>query len=699
MSASPPVPDKRPHSLGAHGRTRTDEYYWLRDDNWQAVMQDPSRLRADVRAHLEAENTHTKTILAPTEALQETLYQEMRGRIKEQDDGVPMADGPYAYFARYETGGQYPVLCRGPRDDPQGAQVETLLHADTLAKGHAYFNLGDSLHSPDHQCLAYATDTQGSEYYTIFVRDLTTQADLTDRIENTAGTVLWTPDSTGLIYIRLDDNHRPSTVWLHRLGTDPSKDTLLYRENDPAFYVSVSLTESRRFLLINAHDHQTSEIHLVEANTPQADLRLVAARREGHEYSLSDRGAWFYILTNSGGAEDFRIMRAPIKTPDDSHWEEIVPHEAGRLILGLDLYQDHLVRLERQAGLPRIVITAFNEDGALGESHEIALAEEAYALSLAGGYEFATSMLRYTYASPTTPTQVFDYDMATRDRVLRKTQEVPSGHDPADYVTRRLHVTAPDGTQVPVTVLHRADVTADGTAPLLLYGYGSYGISMPSGFSIAALSLADRGLVTATAHIRGGMEMGYRWYTDGKLFRKKNTFTDFIAAAEGLIAAGYTAPGRIVAQGGSAGGLLMGAVSNLRPDLFRGIIAEVPFVDVLTTISDADLPLTPPEWTEWGNPITDEEAYDYIESYSPYDQVTAQAYPHILATGGLSDPRVTYWEPAKWVARLRDRRTDDGLTLLWTYMEAGHGGAAGRFEHLRETAQVFAFALMTLDQP
>jgi oligopeptidase B len=445
-----------------------------------------------------------------------------------------------------------------------------------------------------------------------------------------------------------------------------------------------------RFVVIDSHDHATTEIRLVPADRPDAQPIVVLPRTPGHEYGVEHWGDDLVITTNSAGAEDFRIVTVPIdRMGDEAAWRELVPHVPGRLILETVAYAGHLVRLERADGLPRIVVRR-RADGA---EHTIAFDEEAYSLGLSAGYEFDTTTVRFTYSSMTTPAQVYDYDMETRARVLRKTQEIPSGHDPAHYVTRRLAARATDGEMVPISVLYRADTPLDGTAPLLLYGYGSYGISIPASFSTTRLSLVDRGFVYAIAHIRGGKDKGYRWYTDGKHKKKPNTFTDFIAAGEHLVAAGYTRRGRIVANGGSAGGMLMGAVANMAPDLFLGLIADVPFVDVLNTMLDASLPLTPPEWPEWGNPIESAEDFAIIRSYSPYDNVAAKAYPHILAFGGLTDPRVTYWEPAKWVARLRERKTDPNLLILKINMEAGHGGASGRFEQLKEIAFDYAFAL------
>jgi len=466
-------------------------------------------------------------------------------------------------------------------------------------------------------------------------------------------------------------------------------DLPLYEQPDPAYFLGLGATQSRHFLLLNVHDHETGEVSLIDAADPLASPRLVAPREREHDYSVEHRGDQLIILTNSDGAEDYRIVAAPIASPGREHWREIEPHRPGRLILDVVAFQDHLVRLEREDGLPRVVIRRFAD----GAEHAIDFDEEAYALGISPGFEFDTTRLRYTYSSMTTPAQVFDYDMETRGRELRKTQEVPSGHDPAAYVTRRVMAQAVDGEKVPISLLYRKDTALDGTAPLLLYGYGAYGMAIPAAFSTNALSLVDRGFIYAIAHIRGGKDKGYHWYREGKREKKVNSFTDFIAAAKHLARQGFTSPGRIVAQGGSAGGMLMGAVANMAPELFLGIIAEVPFVDVLTTMLDASLPLTPPEWPEWGNPIESEADYRTIAAYSPYDTVREQAYPHILALAGLTDPRVTYWEPAKWVAKLRSLKTDANLLLLRTNMEAGHAGASGRFERLKEVALTYAFAL------
>jgi len=668
-----------------------DEYAWLRADNWQEVMRDPSVLDAEIRTYLEAENAYTETALDDTLALQQTLYAEMKARIKEDDSSVPAPDGPFEYYMSYVTGGQYPRLCRRPRG---GGPEEILLDGNAEAAGKPYWQLGATAHSPDHKLLAYAVDDKGSELLTIRIRDLTSGLDLADVVTDMRSSIVWSADSRFLFYVRLDANQRPLFVYRHRVGTPGSEDVLIYEEKDIGFYVGVGQTQSSRYITIDAHDHQTTEVYLIDATTPEAEPRLVAPREHGHEYSVEHHGERLIITTNSGGAEDFRICEAPLAAPGMANWREIIPHKPGRLIIETIAFKDHLARLEREDGLPRIILRQFAD----GAEHAIAFAEEAYALGMSGGYEFDTTTLRFTYSSMTTPAQVFDYDMAQRTRVLRKTQEVPSGHNPDDYVTRRLLAPAADGETVPVSVLYKKGTPLDGSAPLFLYGYGAYGITIPASFSTTRLSLVDRGFVFAIAHIRGGKEKGYRWYTDGKLKKKVNTFTDFIAAGDYLVAQRYTSRGRIVANGGSAGGMLMGVVANLAPELFLGIIADVPFVDVLNTMLDESLPLTPPEWPEWGNPIASKEDFETIRSYSPYENVAAKAYPHLFAFAGLTDPRVTYWEPAKWIARLRHLNTSSNLILLKTNMEAGHGGASGRFEALKELATDYAFALKIADR-
>jgi len=685
-SITPPRPEKRPVSDTHHGVTRTDDYAWLRADNWQEVFRDPSVLDPEIRAHLEAENAYQAALMADTADLQKALFAEMKGRIKEDDSSVPMKDGPYAYGSSFRLGGEQPRYFRTPRE---GGEEAILLDGDAEAAGKAYFRLGGIDHSPDHRRLLWAYDDKGSEFYTLRVRNLEDGGDLGELVADTGGSGAWTAGSDGFFYTRLDPNHRPSKLFFHAVGTDPAQDRLIYEETDPGFFMNVGGTRSNEWILIGINDHETSEYRILPADEPSAEPKLVAARENGLQYDLEEGGDIFFVLTNADGAKDFKIMTAPASDPVRANWKELVPHEPGRLILSVLAFKDFVVRLERKDGLPRIVV----RERASGEEHLISFPEEAFSLGLSGAYEYDTEVMRFTYSSMTTPAQVFDYDMRTRQRTLLKTQEVPSGHDASRYVTRRLMAPSHDGELVPVSLLYRADTPLDGTAPCLLYGYGSYGITIPASFNTNCLSLVDRGLVYAIAHVRGGKDKGYAWYEDGKRAKKQNTFKDFIAAARFLVGEGYTGHDRIVAQGGSAGGMLMGAVANMAPEAFGGIVAEVPFVDVLTTMLDETLPLTPPEWPEWGNPIASAEDYRTIAAYSPYDNVAALDYPPILAVAGLTDPRVTYWEPAKWAARLRELKAGDNPVLFRINMDAGHAGASGRFSRLEEIAYTYAFAL------
>ncbi len=683
---TPPVAPRRPSRRTIHGVELCDDYAWLKDARWQEVLRDPALLDADIRSYLEAENHYVEAILGPTQALQKTLVAEMRGRIKEDDSSVPQPDGPFAYLWKYREGGQHQLIGRTPRD---GGDLQVILDGDALAKGSTYFNFGARRHSPDHRLEAWSADLSGSEYFTIRVRSWQSGEDLTDVVEQTTGAAVWGHDSTFFYYVRVDESHRPLRVYRHRLGTPQGDDVLVYEEKDAGWFVRVAESASRRFGVIATGNQETSERWLIDLAHADALPRLVAGRETGVRYTVFDRGDELFILTNPGDAIDFRIATAPLATPQREHWRDLIPHRPGVYIVGMALHAGHLVRLERANALPAIVIRALAD----GTEHVIAFEEAAYALDIVDGYEFDTTRLRFSYSSMTTPAEIYDYDMASRRRTLRKRQQIPSGHDPAAYVTTRIVATAHDGAEVPVSILHRRDLVRDGQAPLLLYGYGSYGMAMPASFSANRLSLVDRGFVYAIAHVRGGSDKGWGWYLDGKRERKTNTFDDFAAAARTLIEGRYTSVKRIVGHGGSAGGMLMGAVANRAGELFAGIIAEVPFVDVLNTMLDDTLPLTPPEWPEWGNPITDERAFRDILSYSPYDNVAAKDYPAILAMAGLTDPRVTYWEPAKWVARLRATMTGGGPVLLRTNMGAGHGGAAGRFDRLDEVAIAYAFAL------
>ena len=691
----PPRARQVEHTQTLHGITRNDPYHWLRDDNWQRVMREPATLEQSIREHLEAENAYTAQVLAPTEALRSTLFAELKGRIKEDESSVPAKDGPFDYYQRYELGSQHPRFCRRPTrgraTSPGRATAspdeQVLFDADAAAKQHAYFSAATVEHSRSHRLLAYAVDTRGSEYYDIAFKELDTGRTLPDCIESTSGALVFAGDEL-VFYTAVDDNHRPSKVYRHRLGSLQADDVLVYEEPDRGFFVGVDTTEDHRQIVITSHDHVTSEQRLVDVATPLEAPRLVAARSPGVEYSVSALGDQLLISTNAG-ARDFKLVVAPRTNPDPTHWRDLVPHRPGCLIVAVTTFAGHIVRLEREGGLPRIVV----KSRANGAEHVIAFDEEAYSLGLSASYEFDTTTLRFTYSSLTTPQQTFDYDMVTHERTLIDQREVPSGHDPARYRTARVFAPSHDGELVPVSLLWHEQTPLSG-APLLLYGYGSYGHTVPAAFSSNSLSLVNRGFVYAIAHVRGGKDKGYAWYEAGKLLHKMNTFLDFVHAAEHLCRLGYTSPGNITVHGGSAGGMLVGAAANMRPELLRAVVGEVPFVDVLNTMCDAELPLTPPEWPEWGNPLQSAEAYRYIASYSPYDNLEPRAYPHILATAGLTDPRVTYWEPAKWVARLRELGTGDSLLLLRTYMEAGHGGAAGRFEKLEQVALVQAFILL-----
>jgi oligopeptidase B len=683
---SAPVAPRRPHSFTTHGITVVDDYAWLKDADWQEVLRDPDVLDADIRKYLDAENDYTESLLGHTAGLQKTLVAEMRGRIKEDDSSVPSPDGPYAYLRKFREGGEHEMFGRTPRD---GGEIEIVLDGDALAADHDYFKFGGARHSPDHRLEAWSADIKGSEYFSIRVRNWADGSDLTDLVEETDGSVVWSADSKAFFYVKLDDNHRPMQVWHHSLGAAQDDDVLVYEEQDSGWFTHIHESTSGRFCVIAGGDHETSEQRLIDLADAEISPRLVARREAGVQYSIADRGDELFILTNAGGAIDFKIVTAPLASPEPAHWRDLIPHRPGVYLMDIELYAGHLVRLERANALPAIVI----RDLKTTDEHAIAFDEAAYSLDTMGGYEFDTTNLRFSYSSMTTPSEVYDYDMASRMRRLRKRQEIPSGHDPADYVTTRIMAAAYDGAEVPVSILHRRDLKRDGKAPLLLYGYGSYGVAMPASFSANRLSLVDRGFVYAIAHIRGGTDKGWGWYLDGKREKKTNSFDDFAASGRALIEAKYTGAKRIVGHGGSAGGMLMGAVANRAGELFAGIVAEVPFVDVLNTMLDDTLPLTPPEWPEWGNPIESAADFRTILSYSPYDNVAARDYPAILAMGGLTDPRVTYWEPAKWIARLRATMTGGGPVLLRTNMGAGHGGASGRFNRLDEVAIAYAFAL------
>jgi oligopeptidase B len=594
---TPPVAPKRPKRIEQLGRVRVDDYAWMKDENWQKVMRDPKVLQADIRTHLEAENAYTAAMLKSTEPLQDTLFKEMRARIKEDDSSVPARDGPWEYYIRYEKGAEHPIHARRRTGTTGAGSEQVLVDADKLAKGHAYYRISAASHSPDHAHYAYAEDDQGSEVYTIRIKDLASGQVLPDSVESSTGDFAVSPDSKHLFWTFRDDNGRPTKIFRRPLRGGKADDVLVYEEKDPGMFIGVGRTADDRFMIIGIGDQETSETRYIPADRPTAAPAVLAPRTKGVKYDADHWSDRWVIRTNADGAVDFKLVTAPTDQPGKAEWRDWVAHKPGRFITGFAPYKDHLVRLERVDANSRLVVAE-----RAGGEHEVAFPEPAYALGLDGGYEYDTRLTRFVYQSPTTPRQTFDYDMAARTRSLRKTQEIPSGHDPRRYEAKRLYATAPDGEQVPITVLMQRGKRLGGASPLLLYGYGSYGIPMDAGFNTNRLSLVDRGWIFAIAHVRGGSEKGWNWFLQGRKEKKPNTFTDFIAAAEHLIGAGYTRPGKIVAQGGSAGGLLMGAVANLRPELWSGIIAQVPFVDVLNTMSDTSLPLTPPEWPEWGQP-------------------------------------------------------------------------------------------------
>ncbi len=687
LSATPPVAARRVFRKTTHGRVLDDPYAWLAADNWRDVLRDPKKLPKDIAALIEAENAYCARVVAPLAELRKTLVAEMRGRIKEDDADVPDPDGPYAYYGRFREGAEHPLSCRTARD---GGPETVLLDGEALAEGRDFFDIGATAHSPDHAELAWSVDDTGSELYAIRTRALADGRDRADVVTDTEGSIVWSADSKAFYYVRIDENHRTAQVFRHEVGADPATDRLIVEEPDGAWFIGIEESRCRRFAVISIRGHDASECWLVDLADADAPPRLVARREPKLRYDVEPHGDLVYILNNADGAEDFRISVAPLDEPQRANWRDVVPYRDGAMIVAFTVYQNWLVWMTRENSLPRILV----RDLTSGEEHAIAFEEEAYALGLDPGLEFDTDRLRFTYSSMTTPEETYDYDMGTRARVLRKRQEIPSGHDPKNYVTRRLFAPAEDGETIPVTLLHRADFRPGrGGAPLLLYGYGAYGHSLSASFDEDALSLVDRGFVYALAHVRGGTDKGWRWYEDGKLERKPRTFSDFVTVARHLVASGYTREGAIVAQGASAGGLLMGVVANEAPRLFAGVIAGVPFVDVLHTMMRDDLPLTPPEWLEWGNPLEDEKVYDRLASYSPYDNIRAQAYPAILSIAGVTDPRVTYWEPLKWVAKLRATMTRGGPVVLHTHMGAGHSGASGRFEALEDTALEYAFAL------
>jgi oligopeptidase B len=679
--ADAPAAPQRPHAITQHGQTRIDEYYWMRYRDDPAVLD-----------YLRAENDYREERLQHTLPLQARLYEELKGRIKEDDASVPERRGEYYYYTRYETGQQYPLYCRrrGALDAPE----EVLLDQNALAAGRAFCRLAAYSVSPDHTKLAYSLDLDGSEQCLLYLKDLASGELYPETIANTSGNVYahdgveWATDSATLYYVTRDEALRPYKLFRHRLGTDTAQDELLYHEADETYFLFVYKTRSQAYITVFSMSTLTTEWRLIPADRPLAAPRLFQARRHGIEYHIEHHGERFFVLTNED-ALNFKLMETPADATGCEHWREVIPHRPDVLILSVDAFARHLVLLERQGGLRQIRISA--PDGVTGVRY-VPFPELAYTADLSANPEFDTPVLRFYYSSLITPNSTIDYDMETGTWMLRKQQEVPSGHDPAGYTMERLQATAPDGAQVPVTLAYKKGLAKDGDNPAVLFGYGSYGYSYDPYFNPNLFSLIDRGFVVGIAHIRGGMELGRAWYEAGRLLQKRNSFTDFIAVAEHLIAQGYTRPERLGIYGVSAGGLLVGACLTMRPDLFGAVVAKVPFVDAVTTMSDPTIPLTTLEYDQWGNP-DNAEYFHYMLSYSPYDNLRPTTYPHVFITTGLNDPRVAYWEPAKFAARLRARKTDDHLVVLRANLDAGHAGASGRYDNLREFAEEYAFLI------
>ncbi|HLO29008.1 MAG TPA: S9 family peptidase [Anaerolineales bacterium] len=681
-----PTAPKRPYEITQHGYTRIDNYYWMRD------RSDPEVLK-----YLHAENDYLEEIMGHTKSLQETLYLEMKARIRETDSTVPEKRGQYFYYSRAEEGKQYPIYCRKKilSDSPE----EVLLDQNILAEGKSFCSVGAFAVSPNENKLAYSVDVEGGEVYTVYIRDLTTNTLYPEAIPQTYSSVYshtgveWANDSQTLFYLTMDAAERPFKLFRHKLGTDPAQDALIFHEEDESYFLFIIKTRDDRYILTNHHSTRATEMRFLSADEPEGELKVLAPRKDGIEYYAAHHAGYFFIVTNHQ-AENFKLMKASVDALEIEYWETVIPHREDVLIDYVDTFKDYLVLYERRNGLRQIRVSTL---GRLSNVRYIEFPEPAYSVELEANPEFDTSVLRFTYSSPVTPTSVIDYHMDTGQWELIK-QDIPSGYDRSQYVTERIHATAPDGKQIPLSIVYQKDLKKDGNNPTLLYGYGSYGSVIDADFNSDRLSLLDRGFIFAIGHIRGGSDLGRAWYESGKMLNKKNSFTDFIACAEHLIKEGFTSNKKLAILGGSAGGLLVSACLTMRPDLFQAVINKVAFVDVVTTMSDPTIPLTSLEWDEWGNPQV-REHFEYMLSYSPYDNVRPTAYPNILITAGLNDPRVAYWEPAKFAAKLREMKTDNNLLLLHTIYEAGHAGASGRYDHLKEVAIDYAFLIDRLCDP
>lgn len=674
-----PVAKVQPKDLVIHGDTRTDNYFWLRE-----------RENPEVISYLEAENAFTDAVMKDTSELQEKLFQEMVGRIQQTEESVPYFENGYVYYTRFVEGGQYPLYCR--KKGNVDGEEEVYLDVNKLAEGHNFFSARSGGVSPDNEILAYSFDTVGRRKYTLVFKNLKTGENLEDQVPVVTGNVVWAADSKTLFYSRQDEQTlRSYRIYKHVLGTNPEEDPIVYEEKDDTFSVNVNKTKSKEYIVITSGQTMATEVRFIKADNPDAEFQVIQPRERGLEYTIDHFGDYFYLRTNLN-AQNFALMKTPVTKTAKENWEIVIPNRDDVFFQDFDLFKNYLVVSERQDGLKKVRVIKWGED----EGYYLNFDEPAYTTGIDINPEFDTDILRFNYSSMTTPNSVFEIDMNTQEQTLLKESPVLGGFNKEDYVTDRLFATARDGVKVPISIVYRKDLKKDEPHPMLLYAYGSYGSSMDPYFDASRLSLLDRGFYYAVAHIRGGQEMGRHWYEDGKLLKKKNTFTDFVDCSKYLIDEGYTSPDGLFAEGGSAGGLLMGAIANMNPELYKGILAHVPWVDVVTTMLDDTIPLTTSEYDEWGNP-NNEEYYKYMLSYSPYDNVEAKAYANMLVTTGLHDSQVQYWEPAKWVARLRAVKTDNNVLLLKTNMEAGHGGATGRFNRYKEKAFNFAFMFKLLD--
>lgn len=683
-----PVADKEPKELVEHGDTRIDDYYWMRLTDEQKEDENPDEQTKKVVAYLEAENEYLAAKMKHTESLQTKLYDEITSRIKQDDESVPVSKRGYSYYSRFEKGQDYAFYCRKKLED--GAKEEIYINGPELAKDHAYFAVGGATVSPNNNLLVYGTDIVSRREYTLHFKDLSTGKLLADKIDKTTGGAVWANDNKTVFYTKKDPvTLRSYRIYKHVLGTDQSKDELVYEEKDETFSVGVRKSKSDAYIMIDCFQTLATETRVLDANNPTGSWEVINPRRRDHEYHVYHYEDQFYIVTNKDDAKNSKLMKTSVATTSESNWVEVIPHRKDVLLEGIDIFQNYLVITERKNGLNNLRVIEWDNNS----EYYIPFDDPAYTAYTTSNVEFNTDVLRFGYTSLTTPNSVYDFNMKSQDRKLMKQQEVISDDfSPANYQSERLYATARDGVKVPISLVYKKGTKIDKNTPLLLYGYGSYGYSMDPYFSSTRLSLLDRGFVFAIAHIRGGEEMGRLWYEDGKLLKKKNTFYDFIDCGKFLMEKKYTSKEHLYAMGGSAGGLLMGAIINMEPGMWNGVIASVPFVDVVTTMLDETIPLTTGEFDEWGNP-KDKEYYDYIKTYSPYDNIEKKAYPNLLITTGYWDSQVQYWEPAKWIAKLRDYKTDDNLLMMHCNMDVGHGGASGRFEQYKETALEYAFFL------